>query len=202
MLDRTEIQEIEQRIRTKDVYTTAQAAKCLNVFPTTVINWISKGYLKCFKTPGGHRKIPGEELLRFVRNHEFHRNVSLARHRILVVEDDKDARDLVLEILNHKGYEIKAVENGFYAGVVGEFKPDLVILDVMLPDIDGEQVCKMIRGDGRLKKTKIIAISAIHDEQRIRSLFEAGIGDYIMKPYNVVEFENKVEKMLAQTASE
>ena len=86
--------------------------------------------------------------------------------------------------------------------MVGEFKPDLVILDVMLPDIDGEQACKMIRGDGRLKKTKIIAISAIHDEQRIRSLFEAGIGDYIMKPYNVVEFENKVEKMLAQTASE
>lgn len=197
------IQEIESRIRTKDVYTTSGAAECLNVFPTTVINWISKGYLKCFRTPGGHRKIPKEELLNFIRNHEFHRNLSVRKKpRVLVVEDDKDARDLVLQVLGETKYEVKAVESGFCAGVAGEFQPDLVVLDVMLPDMDGEQVCRLIRQDSRLKKTKIIAVSAINDEQRIRSLFEAGIGEFVMKPYNVMDFEKKIESMLTETESQ
>lgn len=195
-----EIGEIEQKIREKDLYTTKEAADCLHVFSTTVINWVEKGYINCFLTPGGHRKIPAEELLSFVRSHNFHRNLKRKKPRILVVEDDEDARNLCVRVLGHERYEIRSVENGFFAGIVKEFKPDLILLDIMLPDIDGEQVCQFIRKDPSLQGIKIMAISAITDPIRIESLFAAGIDDYLAKPYKIEDLEKHTQNLLQESA--
>ncbi len=192
--------EIKNKIQKKDLYTTAEAAACLNVFSTTVINWISKGYLNCFRTPGGHRKIPKEELLSFVDRYDFYRNLrEEKKSKILIIEDDDDARNLCLSIFSDK-YDVKAVENGYFSGVVRDFKPDIVLLDVMLPDIDGEDICRFIKSDEELKNTKIFAVSAINDENKIDRLFKAGITSFIGKPYKVEFLEKKVEDALRDVA--
>lgn len=201
-LSKEDIRKIELKIQQKDIYSTQETAKILGVFPTSVINWISKGHLICFKTPGGHRRIPKEELLKFVRTHNFHRGVG-EKHKtkVLIVEDDRDAANLCMNILGKDKYEIKTVENGFYAGIVQEYKPDIVILDIMLPDIDGEQVCRFIRKDKNLRKTKIIAVSAISDESKIKSLYQSGIDDFVGKPYEIKEFEKKFEHLVQDAAA-
>lgn len=196
-LSKEEIAGIESKIREKELYSTVEAAKCLHVFTNTVINWISKGFIQCYKTPGGHRKIPAEELIKFVRSHDFYQHLSIRKKRpkILVVEDDEDARNLCISILDSNKYEIKAVENGFFAGIAKEYRPDVMILDVMLPDIDGESVCRFVRSDNDLKQTKIIAVSAVADPEKIDRLFGAGIDDFLGKPYEIADLENKVEQL-------
>jgi excisionase family DNA binding protein len=183
----------------KKVYSTFEVAKILNVFSNTVIHWMNTGKLKGYKTPGGHRRIPKNELLRFIRENNLVKYIESPekKKKILIVEDDEDAMELYINILGEEKYTFKKAYSGFSAGVANSFKPDLVILDIMLPDLAGQQICEFIRKDSEISKTKIIAVSALSDEEIIKKMYELGVDDYITKPYSVSELRSKVEKLLA-----
>jgi excisionase family DNA binding protein len=181
----------------KSVLTTHEVAKYLNVYTNTVIHWMNAGKLNGYRTPGGHRRILREELFRFIKNNHMEDCVRQSQlKKILIVEDDEDAMDLYISILEKDNYEIKKSYTGFSSGVAIDFKPDLVILDIMLPDLDGFRICDFIRKSPEIAHTKILVISAISELKKIRKMYDLGADDYLVKPFSIIELKNKIKKHL------
>jgi two-component system, OmpR family, phosphate regulon response regulator PhoB len=109
-------------------------------------------------------------------------------HRVLVIEDEADLRALLSYNLEAWGYEVRAVDSGKTGlRTFEEFSPDLVLLDLMLPDISGIEVCRKIRGKGDLPAPIIFMLTARGDEIDRVAGFEVGADDYLVKPFSVRE---------------
>jgi two-component system OmpR family response regulator len=94
-------------------------------------------------------------------------------------------------------FEIRTANNGFGAGMlVKEFRPDLIVLDVMLPDINGKEVCQRVRGDSAMKTCKIICISGMVEQDKVADLMAAGADDFMNKPFNVDDLIERGCQML------
>lgn len=181
----------------KMVLTTHEVAKTLNVYTNTVIHWMNTGKLNGYRTPGGHRRVLREELERFIRENKLEECVKKSRtKKILIVEDDADAMDLYIKILENEDYEIKKSFSGFSSGVAVEFKPDLIILDIMLPDLDGYKICELIRKSPETAGTRIMVISAISDSRKIRKMIKLGADEYLIKPFSIAELKDKIKALL------
>ncbi len=110
-----------------------------------------------------------------------------ARRKVLIVDDDEELVELLSDVFEKDGrFDVKTANNGFDAGMqVREFRPDLVVLDVMLPDINGKEVCQRIRSDETLEAVKIICISGMVEQDKVAELRMAGANDFMHKPFNV-----------------
>lgn len=181
----------------KPVLTTHEVAKCLNVYTNTVIHWMNTGKLNGYRTPGGHRRILREELLKFIKlNHLEDALQKETSKKILIVEDDEDAMDLYISILEKENYQIKKSYTGYSSGIAIDYKPDLIILDIMLPDFDGFKICDLLRKSPETAGTKILVISAISELRKIRRMYELGANDYLVKPFSIIELKNKIRKLI------
>jgi DNA-binding response OmpR family regulator len=88
---------------------------------------------------------------------------------------------------------VRIANNGFSAGMmVKEYRPDIIVLDIMLPDINGKDVCNLVRSDSSLDDTKIICISGMVEQDKVQELIDAGANDFLQKPFEV---EKLVERM-------
>lgn len=119
---------------------------------------------------------------------------------ILVVEDNPMNLKLFHDILTAYGYEVWAAETGQAAlDSVRDNLPDLVILDIQLPDISGLEIAKTFKGDDRLKAIPIVAVTSFAmagDEERARA---AGCDSYITKPISIASFGAEIQKMLSRS---
>jgi len=94
-------------------------------------------------------------------------------------------------------FDVRSVNNGFDAGMmVKEFRPDLVVLDVMLPDINGKEVCQRIRSDPALDEVKVICISGMVEQDKVQDLMDAGANDFMQKPFDAEALLDKVCRTL------
>ena len=120
------------------------------------------------------------------------------RRRILVVDDEPAVVEIITDVLLADGrFEIKDVNNGFAAGMLAkEYHPDLIVLDIMLPDINGKAVCELVRRDPTMSDIKIICISGMVEEDKIDELKEAGADDFMHKPLDVDELLPRICKLL------
>ena len=118
------------------------------------------------------------------------------KRKILVVDDDPDLVRMIVDVLESDGrFETRSVNNGFDAGMmVKEYRPDLIILDVMLQDINGKDVCIRVRNDSSLEDVKIICISGMVEEDKIQELKAAGANVFLHKPFDT---DVLIEKMCA-----
>jgi DNA-binding response OmpR family regulator len=109
------------------------------------------------------------------------------KKKLLIVDDDADLIELMSDSFARDGrFDIRTANNGFDAGMkVKEFRPDLVILDVMLPDINGREVCQRVRSDDTLDTVKIICISGMIEQDKVADLKAAGANDFMQKPFQV-----------------
>jgi two-component system response regulator RpaA len=184
----------------KTVFTTGEAAKICKVSQQTIIRCFDSGQLKGFRVPGSRfRRIPRESLYRFMKENGIPTDaLESGRRGILVVDDDQAVVDLITDVLNADGrFETKAVNNGFGAGMLAkEYHPDLIILDVMLPDINGKAVCELIRSDPTMQDIKIICISGMVEEDRIQELKDAGADDFLHKPLDIDELLRRICRLL------
>jgi DNA-binding response OmpR family regulator len=116
------------------------------------------------------------------------------KRKVLIVDDDEELVELISDVLERDGrVEIRTVNNGFDAGMmVKEYRPDLIVLDVMLPDINGKEVCQRVRSDKTMSDVKIICISGMVEEDRVGELRAAGADDFMHKPF---EIERLVARM-------
>ena len=184
----------------KTVFTTGEAAKICKVSQQTIIRCFDSGQLRGFRVPGSRfRRIPREALFRFMKDNSIPTDaLESGRRRILIVDDDQAVVDLIAEVLsNDARFESKTVNNGFGAGMLAkEYRPDLIILDVMLPDINGQAVCELIRQDPTMSDIKIICISGMVEEEKIDELKTAGADDFLHKPLDIDELIRRVSRLL------
>lgn len=176
---------------TKTVFTTGEAAKICKVSQQTIIRCFDNGTLKGFRVPGSRfRRIPRDQLFSFMKDNGIPTDaLESGKKKILVVDDDVDLVELIVEGLQRDGrFDIRTANNGFDAGMqVKEFRPDLVILDVMLPDINGKEVCQRVRSDPSMDTVQIICISGMIEQDKVQSLRDAGANDFMQKPFAIEE---------------
>ena len=124
--------------------------------------------------PGSRfRRIPRDQLYSFMRDNGIPTDaLESGKRKILVVDDDQELVELIAEVLEEDGrFEVRTVNNGFDAGMmVKEYRPDLLVLDVMLPDINGKEVCQRVRSDKTMDDVRIICISGMVEEDKIEDL--------------------------------
>lgn len=173
----------------KTVFTTGEAAKICKVSQQTIIRCFDNGSLKGFRVPGSRfRRIPRDQLFAFMKDNGIPTDaLESGKKKILVVDDDVDLVELIVEGLERDGrFDIRTANNGFDAGMqVKEFRPDLVILDVMLPDINGKEVCQRVRSDPTLDSVRIICISGMIEQDKVQSLRDSGANDFMQKPFAI-----------------
>jgi len=113
--------------------------------------------------------------------------------RILVVDDEPDVTELVSYRLRKEGYDVQIINDPLQImGKAREFNPDLFVLDIMMPDLDGLKICRMIRADSNLSSVPIIFLTARGEiEDRIKGL-ESGADDYLSKPFDTKELALRI----------
>ena len=117
--------------------------------------------------------------------------------KVLVVDDEPDVVELVSYHLKNAGYKVQGVTNpNVSIGTARTFLPDLVILDIMMPDLNGTQICRILRSDPELKTVPIIFLTARGEENDRVVGFEAGCDDYVSKPFSVKELVLRVQSNL------
>ena len=189
----------------KNALTTSDIAEYCDVSPRTAVQWISEGKIKAYRTPGNHSRVKIEDFLTFLKNYnipipkEFISTDSQDnKKRILIVDDDKDMALTIERTLKLQSkYDIDLAFDGFDAGrKVIEFKPDLVILDIRMPGMDGYAVTKRIKDIPELLHTKIIAISAFFEEEGREKILSLGANVCLDKPFNKEDLLNGVGKLI------
>lgn len=180
----------------KTVFTTGEAAKICKVSQQTIIRCFDNGSLKGFRVPGSRfRRIPRDELFSFMRENGIPTDaLETGKRKVLVVDDDVELVELLVDAFERDGrFETKTANNGFDAGMlVKEFRPDVVVLDVMLPDINGKEVCQRVRSDETLDTVKIICISGMVEQDKIAELRDSGANDFMNKPFAVDKLIDRV----------
>ncbi len=184
----------------KTVFTTGEAAKICKVSQQTIIRCFDSGQLKGFRVPGSRfRRIPRDQLYVFMRDNGIPTDaLESGKRKILVVDDDQELVELITDVLNRDGrFEVRSVNNGFDAGMmVKEYHPDLIVLDVMLPDINGKEVCQRVRSDKTMDDVKIVCISGMVEEDKIGELRAAGANDFVQKPFEIERLVERICQLL------
>jgi excisionase family DNA binding protein len=186
----------------EDTLTVFTASKYCNVSSKTIINWVEAGHIKAYRTVGGHRRIKKSDLEAFMRNQGIpipEENDTGNRKKILVVDDDMIIVESIVQALEEDefDYEVISASDGFEAGLqVNHFKPDLMILDIMMPDIKGYEVCKKIKDNEETKHTKIIVLSAYLDDEKFARMKKNGADVCFSKPLPLHQLKEEVAKLL------
>ena len=183
---------MEKLIKTQEV------AKICRVAQGTVIRWINEGRLPASTTAGGHNRVRLNDLVVFLRNLNLPIPSELSienKKRILIVDDEEEVRNMIRWMLDQdfKDILIEEAKEGFVAGwKTHSFRPDLVVLDLMLPGLNGYHVCEFIRQFPELKETKIIAISALNDPEVERKFLALGANEFLVKPFDLDVLKKKI----------
>ncbi|MGB9442637.1 MAG: response regulator [Desulfobacterales bacterium] len=119
---------------------------------------------------------------------------------ILIVDDEPSIVVPIQFLMEQQGYTVMVAENGEGAlDIIYKYKPDLILLDIMLPRIDGYEVCEIVRLDPRYRDIKIIFLTAKGREVEIAKGLALGADAYITKPFSNIELVSKVKELLANT---
>jgi excisionase family DNA binding protein len=184
----------------KDLFTTGEAAEICRVSQQTIIRCFDAGRLDGFRVPGSKfRRIPRQNLIKFMKDNNIPLDsIESGKRKVLVVDDDAEIVELIVEVLERDGrFEVKTASSGYEAGMATErFRPDLILLDYMLPDVNGNVVCQTIRRNPEFENIKIIIVSGVIKEDEIAQLLKSGAEDFIRKPFNISELTNKITAVL------
>jgi excisionase family DNA binding protein len=186
----------------EDVLTVFKASRYCNVSPKTIINWVESGHIKAYKTVGGHRRINRTDLEAFMQKQGIpipKEEPAEIRKKILVVDDDPIIVETIVQALEEDefDYEVISASDGFEAGLqVRHFAPHLLILDIMMPDIKGYDVCKKIKENPETRDTKIIVLSAYLDKEKFKKMKEHGADVCFSKPLPLSQLKEEVARLL------
>lgn len=189
----------------KKIFTTGEAAEVCKVSQQTIIRCFDSGRLAGFRVPGSKfRRIPREELIRFMRENEIPTAVlEGGRTRVLIVDDEPEIVGIMTEVLERDGrFDVRSAGNGYDAGMLTEsFKPNVIILDYLLPDINGNVVCRRIRERSDMAGTRIICVSGVVKHDEIDGLMKSGMDEFIKKPFDVDHLVSRIATLAGLTAA-
>jgi CheY-like chemotaxis protein len=170
----------------KNYLTPNEVAELLMVSTESVRLWSQKGWLKAETTPGGHRRYLRHSVERFAQERGLNSvSQNSGELRILVVDDDRQFSSYLIELLTGKGdfISVSAVYDGFSAGAqVHSFRPDIVLLDLMMPNVDGFEVCKMLKERAETSSIRIFAMTGYPSDENVARILLAGAEACLAKP--------------------
>ncbi len=184
-------------MRHKAVFTTGEAADICRLSQQTIIRCFDSGQLEGFRVPGSKfRRIPRASLLKFMKENSIPLDaMGEGKVKVLIVDDEPEVVKLFSQTLDADGrFETATASTGYEAGVLTQqFRPDVVLLDLMLPDINGQVVCRTIRENPELSDTRVMILSGAMADGEAEILLAAGADECIHKPFDV---DDVIEKML------
>ena len=185
-------------------FTTSEVARYCAVTNDGVLKWIKSAKLRAFSTPGGHYRISAEDFRGFLEKYEIPVDETFFRSEekprtVLIVDDEPDIREVVRRLLAELDPDMRIEEavDGYDAGIkVGNLAPDLVIMDVMMPRVDGVSLCRSIRENPQTEGIKILAITAFPEQDNVKKMYDAGADLCLIKPLQFDHFRLEVVRLL------
>ena len=180
----------------KELFTPGEAAEICRVSQQTIIRCFDSGRLEGFRVPGSRfRRIPRESLMKFMKSNAIPLDgLETGKKKILVVDDDAEIVDLLVEVLSRDGrFDVKTATSGYEAGIQTQrFRPDCILLDYMLPDVNGNVVCHTIRKNPEFENIRIIIVSGVIKQEEIDQLLKSGAQDFVKKPFDINDLINRI----------
>jgi len=187
--------------KTKRVLTTGEVAKLCNVAPRTVSKWFDTGQLKGYRIPGSKdRRIPVSELIGFMRAHGMPLDgLDVGKPRVLLLDNDAETNGVLTRALAAAGeFEVTCVGTAFEAGLAAqEFCPAVMVVDVSLPDIQAEALCRDVRAIRQLQGLKLIAIGGGLTNGAAQAVLQAGFDACLPKPLRAEDLSETIRSVLA-----
>jgi len=184
----------------KDLFTTGEAAEVCRVSQQTIIRCFDAGRLEGFRVPGSRfRRIPRQSLIKFMKENNIPLDaIESGKRKVLIVDDDAEIVELLVDVLERDDrFETKTASSGYEAGIATErFRPELILLDYMLPDVNGNVVCQTIRKNPNFENIRIIIVSGVVKQDEISQLLKSGADDFIKKPFDLAELTGKITAAL------
>ena len=194
-------------LQKKSFFTTFETAKLCYVSPLSIINWANAGRLPAFRTPGGHRRIRREDLVRFMRDNGIPLPEELregsGRPKVLVVDDEAKIRQVLSKHLATRStpYEVQTAADGFETGrLVVTFRPDVVLLDLKMAGLDGFQICRAIKADPDTSSTVVIAMTGYYSPETEARILECGAVRCFAKPVDPSTLSSFIDSVFEQQA--
>ncbi len=182
---------------TKSVFTTHEVSKLLQVNPRSVINWIEQDLLSSYRTPGGHRRIRQDDLLAFLRRHQIPIPPALTEEKlkVLIVEDEDSIVKILKTFFERQDlYQVSSASDGITALIdIGRLHPDLMVLDILIPGVDGLEVCRRIK-EYPSNRTAIIAMSGQPEVES--KILQAGADCFLAKPLDMDRLLEESKRLL------
>jgi len=178
-------------------YTTGEVAKLCQVTKRTVIKWIDGGRLAGYTIPGSkHRRVAAGDLQKFMRSSGIPDHAGLVRPRILIVDDDLDLLELLKDAL-HEEYDVDVASTALDAATrLAAFQPDVILLDIRLPDLSGLQVCRHFQSYKKARNVPILTMSAYGGEIDPHEVRLSGADDFLPKPLRLAELKQRIHAMV------
>lgn len=177
----------------RDAYGTVEIARMLGVSPTTAVNWIRAGRMPAYRTPGGHRRVKRDDLVKFVRDNGFPMPPDLDSKtlRVLIIDDDPGVREMLstafVELMPPGEVEVTTAADGTTGLIeVGRFKPQVLVLDILLPGIDGFEVLRRLKEHTEISP-RVLAISGSQDPDVGPRCIQSGAVEFFPKPLDPME---------------
>jgi len=180
----------------KELFTTGEAAEICRVSQQTIIRCFDSGRLEGFRVPGSKfRRIPRESLVKFMKGNSIPLDgMETGKKKVLVVDDDAEIVDLMVDVLSRDGrFDVKTATSGYEAGIQTQrFRPDCILLDYMLPDVNGNVVCHTIRKNPEFENIRIIIVSGVIKQEEIDQLLKSGAQDFVKKPFDINDLIKRI----------
>ena len=181
-------------------YTTGEIAGFCDVTINAVKKWIASGKLDAFRTPGGHYRVNRNNFLDFVGRYklDIKERIFPEKKRVLIIDDEREVVEFIKGALEAMGdgFLIETAGDGYEALIkVGDFKPELLVLDLRMPKIDGFEVCRRIKGDEKTKEIKVLAVTA-YGRDDMDEIMRCGADYCLSKPIKLKDFQRNVQRLL------
>ncbi len=185
----------------RSFFTTFEISQICEVNPTTVQNWVKEKKLKAYSTPGGHRRIRRQDLAEFMREFglPIPKDLQLDKRLVVIVDDETDVLDMLASVMSSGGEDLEVVtaRGGVEALLlIGARQPDLLILDIMMPGMNGFEVCRKLKASKATAQIKIVAITGDHNPSVRERILQAGADLFFTKPLDVVQFRDESTKLM------
>lgn len=187
-------------MESKQSFSTSEVARYCHVTADTIRKWAEAGRIHVFKTPGGHRRIRREDLVRFLRDNKIpiHEDLDNAGIRVLVVDDEKAVVSVIRRFLERSQtpFQIEVALDGFEAGhQIATFRPNVIFLDLRLPGMDGFEVCRRIKADPDTSSSHIIAMTGYYEGDVAQRIVEMGASLLMQKPFTPDDLRRALAKV-------